>query len=136
MRMTPEQYKAINSKQGAATAKNRLQALGRLKPGQMNKTEAAYAAYLESEKHAGEVLWYSFEGIKLKLAPNTHLTVDFAVMGRDGVLEMRDVKGSKAIVQDDSRAKIKIAASLFPFRFALVYPVPKSKGGGWEVEEI
>lgn len=134
MRMTPAQYQAVRAKQGGA--KGRLQALGRLKPGQMNKTEAAYAAHLEAEKHAGEVLWWAFEGIKLKLADNTHLTVDFAVMRRDGVLEMQDVKGSKAIVQDDAKVKIKVAAEKFPFRFALVFPVPKSKGGGWEVQEI
>ncbi|MDR1660895.1 MAG: hypothetical protein LBR95_00470 [Azoarcus sp.] len=39
-------------------------ALGRLKPGQMNKTEAEYAL----RQQAGEVLWYRFEGVKLRLA--------------------------------------------------------------------
>lgn len=34
-----------------------LLALGRLKTGVMNKTEAAYAAHLEQRKHAGEVTW-------------------------------------------------------------------------------
>ncbi|MEN4419207.1 DUF1064 domain-containing protein, partial [Enterobacter hormaechei subsp. xiangfangensis] len=43
--------------------KKQLQALGRLKTGQMNKTESAYCQHLELRKHAGEVAWYRFEGI-------------------------------------------------------------------------
>jgi hypothetical protein len=39
-----------------------LQALGWLKVGQMNKTEAAYAATLAHRQHAGEVTWFKFEG--------------------------------------------------------------------------
>ncbi|EOD1518354.1 hypothetical protein ACJGFN_000102 [Escherichia coli] len=49
--------------------RKQLQALGRLKTGQMNKTESAYCQHLELRKHAGEVAWYRFEGIKLRLAP-------------------------------------------------------------------
>jgi len=58
-------------------------AQGRLKTGQMDKSEAAYAAFLESEKHAGRVLWYRFEGLKLRLADNTFYTPDFAVLASD-----------------------------------------------------
>lgn len=50
--------------------KPRIQALGRLKAGQMNKTEAAYAAELQARKIAGEVAWYRFEGT----APSASLT--------------------------------------------------------------
>ena len=113
-----------------------LYALGRLKTGELNKTESAYAQTLEAQKASGEVLWYAFEGVKLKLANNTHLTIDFAVMNKDGVLEMIDVKGSKAIFMDDSKAKIKIAASMFPFIFKVAYPKAKRDGGGWLIEEI
>jgi uncharacterized protein (UPF0335 family) len=55
-------------------------ALGRLPVGTMNKTEAAYDAHLWTLRHAGEVLWHKFEGIKLRLADNTFLTVDFRVL--------------------------------------------------------
>ncbi|VDA62662.1 hypothetical protein BANRA_01286 [Klebsiella pneumoniae] len=34
-----------------------LQALGRLKTGQMNKTETAYAQELELRKRYGEIAW-------------------------------------------------------------------------------
>jgi len=114
----------------------RLRALGRLKAGQLNKTEQAYATHLEVRKQAGEVLWYRFEGIKLRLADNTFLTVDFTVMLADGQLEMHDVKGGKAVFMDDARAKTKVAADQYPFQFRAVYPRPKREGGGWIFEDF
>lgn len=110
---------------------NRDYALGRLKPGTMNKTEAAYAATLEALKHAGLVQWYRFEGIKLRLAENTFYTPDFAVMRGDGVLEMHEVKG---FWRDDARAKIKIAADQYPFHFIAAKARAKKDGGGFAVE--
>ena len=110
-----------------------LRALGRLKTGTMNKTEAAYAALLEAQKAAGEVAWYKFEAIKLRLADNTFYTPDFAVMLRSGQLEMHEVKGYWA---DDARVKIKVAADMHPFRFVAIRPKAKKDGGGWAVEEF
>lgn len=57
--------------------RKQIQALGRLKTGQMNKTESAYCQHLELRKRAGEIVWYRFEGIKLRLADNTFYTPDF-----------------------------------------------------------
>lgn len=108
-------------------------ALGRLKAGQMNKTEAAYAAVLEQEKQAGQILWYRFEGVKLRLADNTFYSPDFFVMRASGLLEAHEVKGHW---QDDARAKIKIAADQYPFRFVAVKVRAKKDGGGWAVEEF
>ncbi|WP_241772757.1 DUF1064 domain-containing protein [Stenotrophomonas pictorum] len=108
-------------------------ALGRLKAGQMNRTEAAYADRLRALEHAGEIQWHRFEGIKLRLADSTFYTPDFAVMAADGVMEMHEVKG---FWQDDARAKIKIAAAQYPFRFIAVRVKAKKEGGGWDVEEF
>lgn len=108
-------------------------ALGRLKAGKMNQTEAAYAERLRALQHAGEILWFRFEGIKLRLADNTFYTPDFAVLAADGVMELHEVKG---FWQDDARAKIKIAADQYPFRFIAVRVRPKKDGGGWAVEEF
>jgi hypothetical protein len=105
-------------------------ALGRLPTGTMNKTEAAYDAYLRGMTSVGEVLWHKFEGVKLRLAENTFLTVDFAVLTKECALEMHEVKG---FWQDDARVKIKVAASIYPFKFIAV---KKAKGGGWEREEF
>ena len=113
------------------TAQRALQALGRLKVGTMNKTEAAYAATLDARRYAGEVAWFKFEGVKLRLADNTFYTPDFAVMLADGALEMHEVKG---FWQDDARAKIKIAADLYPMRFIAVQAKSKKDGGGWKSE--
>lgn len=108
-------------------------ALGRLKAGKMNQTEAAYAEHLRALQHAGEILWFRFEGIKLRLADNTFYTPDLAVLAADGVMELHEVKG---FWQDDARAKIKIAADQYPFRFIAVRVRPKKDGGGWAVEEF
>jgi hypothetical protein len=105
-------------------------ALGRMSVGKMNKTEVAYDAHLQEQHHAGQVLWHKFEGVKLRLANNTFLTVDFAVLPSTGVIELHEVKGW---MMDDANVKLKVAASIYPFRFILVR---KKKGGGWEREEF
>ncbi|WP_313707926.1 DUF1064 domain-containing protein [Atlantibacter hermannii] len=113
--------------------KKRLQALGRLKTGQMNRTEAEYAATLESWKHAGLIAWYRFEGIKLRLADNTFYTPDFAVMLTTGEMELHEVKG---FWTDDARVKTKVAADQYPFRIIGVTKQAKKAGGGWKTEEF
>lgn len=108
---------------------NRNYALGRLPAGTMNKTEALYASTLELQKITGNVVWYLFEGIKLRLAKNTSYSPDFIVMTKEGYLECHEVKG---FWTDDARAKTKIAAEMFPFRFVAV----KKTRQGWEEEEF
>jgi hypothetical protein len=113
--------------------KDRLFALGRLKTGERNKTEQRYEdEVLRPGMLVGEILWFRFEGVKLRLADNTFLTVDYAVLPADGVLTMVDVKGGQAVIQDDARVKMKIAAEAYPFRFQYAYPGK----GGWTIEEI
>lgn len=105
----------------------------RRKPGELNKTEEAYRQYLEGQKLLGDVLEYWFEGMKLRLADNTFYTPDFFVLVASGELECHEVKGHW---EDDARVKIKVAASLYPFRFIAVQPLPKRDGGGWKTEEF
>lgn len=103
-------------------------ALGRLKTGEMNNLEKKYSEHLDVLKQSGEVLWWKFEGIKLRLADNTFLTVDFAVQTADEVLEMHEVKG---FMEGDANVKLKVAASIYPFRFILIRQRAKKHGGGW-----
>lgn len=110
-----------------------MKALGRLKTGVMNKTEAAYADHLELRKHARDIAWYRFEGVKLRLADNTFYTPDFAVMRTDGHMEMHEVKG---FWMDDAKVKIKIAADSYPFRFIAIKAKSKRDGGGWHMEDF
>lgn len=128
LRMTAEQFAA---RQKLTSPKARTQALGRLKTGAMNKTEARYAQHLEGLRIAGDVNWYRFEACKFRLADLTFYTPDFMLMRDTGEIELHEVKGARAIFQDDARVKIKVAAELFPiFRFVAVYP----SGTGWKME--
>ncbi len=120
--MTVKQFRAQKAKQS-------VQALGRLKTGEMNKTEAAYEAHLAALQLAGEILWYKFEGLKFRLADNTFYTPDFAVMLASGALEAHEVKGQWL---DDARVKIKVAASLYPIQFIGV----QKEGKGWKYENF
>lgn len=104
-------------------------ALGRLPTGTMNKLEAAYADHLGRLQAAGEIRWFKFEAVKLRLANATFYTPDFAVMAADGGLEMHETKG---FWRDDARVKIKVAASIYPFRFIGV----TRKGANWLREEF
>ena len=97
------------------------------KPGHMNKTEAAYAAELELRRRAGEILWYQFEAIKLRLADKTFYTPDFAVMLASHEIQLHEVKG---FWRDDARVKIKVAAKQFPFFFVAV----SKRKDGWDTE--
>jgi hypothetical protein len=140
LRLTEEEFARIRSAHapaiaaGAAVAKptpkERMQALGRLPKGTMNKTEMAYAAYLDAQRSLGRVLWFRFEGMKLRLADSTFYDTDFVVMVADGQLEVHEVKG---FMTDDAAVKLKVAASQYPFVFRLVR---KGKGGAWDIREV
>jgi len=111
-------------------------ARGQFRRGTMNRTEEAYAQRLELLRRAGEIEWYRFEGIKLRLADNTFFTPDFFVMLPNGELEVHEVKGSLTYIQDDAMVKIKVSAELFPLRFFLIAPALKRDGGGWKIKEV
>lgn len=104
-----------------------LLALGRLKTGTMNRTEAEYARFLDTLIVCKDVAWWKFEGIKLRLADNTFYSPDFVVMRSDGALECHEVKGHW---QDDARVKIKVAASIYPLKFLAI----QKAGKAWKTE--
>jgi hypothetical protein len=109
----------------------RFLALGRLKAGQRNQLEARYEQHLQTLQQAGEILWYRFEGIKLRLADDCFYTPDFAVMLSNGELQIHECK---SIWRDDAKVKMRVAAELYPFAFVAVYAVPKRDGGGFRYE--
>jgi hypothetical protein len=92
----------------------------------MNKTERRYADQLDAWQRDGAVVWWAFEAVKLKLAPNTHYTPDFLVLYNDGTVAFHEVKG---FWRDDARVKIKVAAAMFPFPF---FAVRWAKGWHYE----
>lgn len=95
----------------------------------MNRTEAAYELVLRAREQAGEIAWYAFEGITLKLAPDCRYTPDFAVMLAGGEIELHEVKG---FMRDDAAVKLKLAAELFPFPIVVV----RKRGAGWDVTRM
>lgn len=146
LRMTDQELAGLTARKGGATVKaapataapnrkKKLQALGRLPKGVMNKTEERYAELLRMKVLAGEVLWWEFEGMTLRLAPKTTITIDFNVMMASGELHMIDVKGSLHMIEDDAHAKTKIAADKFPFAF--FYAVPRGRTGhDWDLKAV
>ena len=95
----------------------------------MNKTEAEWSHILQARLLAGELLYWSYEPIKVRMADLTFYTPDFMVVLASGELELHEVKG--AFVMDDARLKFKLVAEHFPAR--LVW-AQKLKGGAWKVE--
>lgn len=134
IRMTEEQLKARQTRQKATISANKskggARALGRLKQGVMNKTEANYARYLEQQKLSGEIQYFAFDSIKFRLADKTFYSPDFIVMKANGELEAHEVKG---FWEDDAKVKIKVAASMHPIPFVAVY---WDKQSGWKFENF
>ena len=108
--------------------------------GTMNKTEQAYGERLQEMVERKEIAGWRFEAVRLKLATNTYYTPDFWVQRNDGGIEIHEVKACRAngafLCEDDARVKIKVAASLYPFRFVAVRAKARRDGGGWAVEEF
>lgn len=80
----------------------------------MNGLEARYAGRLEALRRAGKIAGWQFEAVKLRLADGTFYTPDFFIMLPNGLTGFHETKG---FWRDDARAKIKIAAELFPWWF-------------------
>lgn len=110
----------------------RLRARGRpvKRPGVMNRLETSYAQHLGLRQAAGEVAWFAYEAVKLRLANKTFVTVDFFVMLASGELEAHEVKGG--FIEDDAAVKLKVAAQMYPFRFVLVRSAPS----GWVLKDL
>lgn len=100
------------------TPLQRMQALGRMKAGKMNKTEAAYYKVLEMEIRTGEILNFWFEPMNLRIGENCFYKTDFLVLNKNSELELREVKGG--YVTDDALIKIKIVAEKYPFKVTMV----------------
>lgn len=106
----------------------------RHKPGEMNQTEAKYAAILEARKLAGEIQTWEFERYTFKLADDTRYTPDFAVLLADGSQEFIDSKGGGPI-DPKSLVKVKCAAERFPqFLFVIEQKLSKKDAAAYGSE--
>ena len=98
-------------------------------PGRMNKLELQYEQFLNEQLRAGEILWHGFEKITLRLANRCTLTVDFTILTTDSFIELHDTKGH---MEDDFAAKLRVAATMFPF---FTFYVVRKTRDGWQVKE-
>lgn len=97
----------------------------------MNRWEQEYAIELEARKRAGEILWYGFESIKLRLATGTWYTPDFCLLVGDSISSPIQCVEIKGFLRDDANVKFKVAAEQFPcFQFLMLR---RRKGGGWDL---
>ena len=85
-------------------------------------------------KAAGEIMWYAYEPIKLRLAKKTFYTPDYLVQDGDGFLEIHEVKG---FMQDDAAVKLKVTARTYPMlKILVIRKRSKKDGGGWSIQEV
>lgn len=88
----------------------------------MNGLERKFAGYLDMLVSNGNIVRWDYEAEKLRLADNTFYSPDFRVVENDGKIIFYETKG---FWRDDARVKIKIAASLHPYRFTGVKLIKK-----------
>ena len=117
MRTIPPNVKYRITAGAGSSSKVADKAMGKIpaqRRGRMNKTEAAYALWLD----AGKDFFWMFEAIKLKLADKTYFTPDFVLFFNDKHIEFHEIKGFE---RDDAIVKFKCAAEKFHrFRFKMV----------------
>lgn len=97
---------------------------------EMNATERRYADRLRTLVDAGEVLWFAFNEVRLRVGVGAYYKPDFFVQYADGRIECHETKGFE---REAAMVRIKAAANLFP-RIAFV--LVKRQGGQWAYEQI
>jgi hypothetical protein len=122
-------------------------------PRGMSKTERSYQDRLEVLRAAGEVLAFTYEPLRLVLAPKLTWCPDFAVLRapqheldpqrpgfyacpRVRLVEVKPRRSDgRAYWTEDSRVKVKTAAQVHGVLFEIVAVWPNGRGG-WELEEF
>ena len=88
------------------------------RPRGMNRWESLYTEALSQRQLCGEVVWFGYESVRLRLARSTGYTPDFTVILADGGIQFHEVKG---FWRDDARVKVKVAAEMYPWaKFIIV----------------
>lgn len=112
-----------------------------VRPSRMNKTEAAYAERLRIEAALGEIAYFAYEPVRLRIAEGALYTPDFMVIRNGKPVEFVEVKGGKrtrmgksvAYWKEASRVRIRVAAEQHPWaKFVAVW----NDGRIWRREEF
>lgn len=118
--MTTAEYNAILANRGKPVAAAKREPVAR----GMNKWEASYAVMLEAQRKAGEIIWWDFERIRIRVGKGAWFKPDFFVILAGGSVEWHECKGYR---REAAIVRIKAAADLIPLPFFIVTP----KNGGW-----
>ncbi len=102
-------------------------------PRGMNKTEARYAAeILEPAYRAEEILFYKFEGIRIKIGQHKrqakYYKPDFVVMRADRVIEIHETKGEH--ITRAGQDNFSAAVEAMPI---YVYKMIQYANGTWQL---
>ena len=83
-----------------------------------SKLEERFAGELELRRRAGELCWWAYEPVRLKLGEGATYCPDFGTVDADGRFELWETKGFR---REASIVRLKVAASLYWWwRFKLV----------------
>lgn len=91
-----------------------------------NKWEREFAHVLEFRKRAGEIIWYGFESIRLRLADDTYFKADFFAVRSDYRIEVIEVKG---FLRAAARVRYNVARDLYPW---MDFKMVRKVNGRWE----
>ena len=87
----------------------------------LNKLELEYEKYLWGLMLGKQIEKFWVKPMNLWLAPNKcFYRPDFMVQMPDGTLQIHETKGHW---EDDALVKIKVAASLYPFKFVAIQKI-------------
>lgn len=115
-------------------------------PGEPNKPEKRYIERLQLLQAAGEVVWWAYEPIRLRLAHGCFYTPDFQVITPTETgaynLELHEVKvmwrvrggPDKPGILRDGRVKLHTAAELNPY-YTFVLAI-EQRDKSWQLETI
>lgn len=148
---TPEELIASNKFRFNRSKGNRGHGYGKIrKRGEMNKTEASYAAYLDDLIEKGEILGYWYESVELVLGINCSIVPDFMVQSKDGLISFVDTKAyreeslkkwdrskkrKKTLhVEPHTKIKGKWFAQRYPFQ--LMYAAYNKVTREWDHKEV
>ena len=120
------------------------------KNGEMNKTEASYAAYLDGLIESGQIAGYWYESVSLVLGNDCAIVPDFMVQQSDGLIFFVDTKAyrdeplkkwdrnkkRKKTLHAEPHTKIKAKWFVQRYPFQLLFAAYNKATGEWDHKEV
>ncbi len=106
-----------------------VQASTEPRPRGMNRLESRFAAELAAWKATGQIEWWGYEVLKLRLAKGAWYKPDFLVQFKQGFV----LYETKGFMREAANVRIKVAAETYRFFKFIVVRLVK---GQWHYTEI